>query len=165
MTAILTDRKEYLGELQGQIEQLERTGIEAARSVWRKLVAKVADDGGELNAKEIKAVDEAADRLGIEDPAEAFIEAVELWRSMRSNVAWIHEEVPRMPAKQKRRAEAGLRIRYLTMTEIPALKAEIHQLAAECMNVIRLKEELRLTRAKNPNLFDPEIPDIGSEFA
>jgi hypothetical protein len=134
-----------------ELKARRRSRTAEAVDQWRR-AAEVIVDGGELVEAQVDEIEQAAEVLGIADPAEAFAADVEVLRTMKESerqVAAFDRD-----SHNLERAEVGTEIRRLERETLPQLKRRAARLEAEALTHASTVGELNRMRTQHPRLFE-----------
>lgn len=134
-----------------ELKERRRSRATEAATTWRR-AAEIIVAGGELVEAQVEEIEQAAEVLGVDDPAEAFAADCEVLRQVR--------ETERMVAAFDResnhldRAEAGAEIRRIEREVLPQLRRRAARLEAEALAHATTAGELDRIRTQHPRLFE-----------
>jgi hypothetical protein len=138
-----------------ELKERRRSRAIDAAEVWRRS-AEIIVGGGELTETEVEGIEQAAEVLGVDDPAEAFAADCEVLRQVRETerlVAAFDREAIALD-----RAETGAEIRRLEREVLPQLRKRANRLEAESLGYSTTVGELDRIRTQNPRLFSEGTP-------
>lgn len=121
------------GNVIDRIESRRDSRKNEACKVWATLVRKVANDGRDLSEKELSALEDAADDIGVEDVSEAFtsdIDALKRYSMLERESVDSHARCKKLQEDAER---ATAEIKRLQFAEIPRLKG----VSADALSTLR----------------------------
>lgn len=149
----MTMLKMTTGTVTDRIETRRASRKSEACKVWSTLVRRVASDGRDLTEKDLSALEDAAEEIGIEDVSETFtadIEELKRFELLERESVDSHSRCQKL---QSQAIRATAEVKRLQETEIPRLQREAADARAAISSVTANAMAAEKIRKTNVRLF------------